>query len=727
MNMNKRRICLFAGYDQDGIIDTYVIDYIKELSHYCDVYYLADSDIEQYELDKLKPYAVNAWANRHGEYDFGSYSRLVQYYVGWETVESYDELLFVNDSCYLLSSLKDVFNEMSSRNIDFWGMQATKGIGKTKNKTENKFKNKISMSKVIKEKLDDYEKESFYDFHIGSYFLAFSNDVIKSDVFKSFISSIRKEKSKLNIIRKYEIGLTRLMINNGFTIDTYMKHLYPFHPVFTNTHFDMIENGFPLFKRYFLTQNHYHIPDLYQWEGKLSRMLPDLDPQPIKDNLYRVCTKDALNKNLYIKYGGRNKNDYFRGIINKIGLINAISNIKKMYRLSSKIRKIRTVLLASNPIFRFKDLITKKDPNIWVFPVCAYDSTLSGNDLAIFEEVKNDSKIKKIILYRNKHINLSGINVEKYHISSREAKSALLQSGVVFIKHGVLANTLKPLNGRLRKIICLWHGIPLKRIGCASRDFQNRLKLAYRIHKDFYSVICSSEIDRMAMASAYVPLTFEQVWLTGLPRTDFMVKRPQELPEFIQQEIIQLENRLQGKRLIFFCPTFKNGQDGAYYQFSSEEVESLKKWLDENNAILGIREHMASRGACYANYLSKLKPLDLSAKYYENIEAIYHVADLLITDYSSAYIDFMVTNKPVISFAYDKESYLNEERGLFYDFESAVPGPICETFDQLLTSLDVFIERGQLIESSKYRQVVSMFYKYLDGKNASRVVDKIIN
>lgn len=725
--MSKKRICLFAGYDQDGIIDTYVINYIKELSHYCDVYYLADSDIEQYELDKLKPYVIKAWAKRHGEYDFGSYSRLAQYYVGWETIESYDELLFVNDSCYLLRSLADVFDDMSSRNVDFWGMQATKGIGKTKNKIENKFKNKIPMSYVIANKLDDYEREAFYDFHIGSYFLAFSNNVIKSDIFKAFISTVQKEKNKLNIIRKYEIGLTRLMINNGFTIDTYMKHLYPFHPVFTNTHFDMIEDGFPLFKRYFLTQNHYRVPDLYQWEARISNLLPSVDMQPIKDNLYRVCNYDVLNNNLHVKKISETNNNYIKKLAIKLGFSNHLLKLKKIYHLSSKIRKVRNIYLKINPVFRVLDLWIKKDPNAWVFPVCAYDGTLSGNDLAVFEVVKNDPKIKKYILYRGKHIALEGTNVEFHHILSKEAKWALLHSGVVFIKHGVLANTLKPLNGKLRKIICLWHGIPLKRIGCASRDFQDRLKSAYRIHKDFYSVICSSEIDRMAMASAYVPLTFEQVWLTGLPRTDFMVKKYDQLPIQIQQEILRLKSRLQGKKLIFFCPTFKNGQDGAYYKFSTEEVERLKQWLDENNAILGIREHMASRGACYLQYLSKLKPLDLSAKYYENIEAIYHMADLLITDYSSAYIDFMVTRKPVISFAYDKESYLNEERGLFYNFDSAVPGPICETFEQLLLSLKLFGDNETLIDSNKYEQVISIFYKYLDGRNSARVVEKIIN
>src|SRR5690606_9293054 len=37
-----RRICLFAGYDPDGLVDDYVVRYVRELSRHADVYYLAD-------------------------------------------------------------------------------------------------------------------------------------------------------------------------------------------------------------------------------------------------------------------------------------------------------------------------------------------------------------------------------------------------------------------------------------------------------------------------------------------------------------------------------------------------------------------------------------------------------------------------------------------------------------------------------------------------------------
>lgn len=725
--MKKSKICLFAGYDADGIIDSYVVSYVKELAKFCDVYYLADSVMSEDELSKLAPYVKNAWSCRHGEYDFGSYARLLKNFVGWEKVAEYDDVLFVNDSCYLIKSLDDLFSDMDERGVDWWGLQATKGIAKTRFKKTNRFEHKINIGGVKEKKLPTYENEYFYDFLVGSYFLSFSKNVITSLEFKSFIDSISKEKNKLNIIRKYEIGLTRLLYNYGFSFDTYMKSLYPFHPIFTNVYFDMVDEGFPLLKRFFLTQNHYHVSNLHQWEDKLSRSCPEINLDEINENLTRVCEPDVLRKNLNIEKEPKFifYKSMIKTLIKKVRYHHFMNRVFRKLRLKLRLARLKHAFKLYNPIFQLKDRFTKKDSNLWVFPTCAYDDSLTGNDLATFDAVKDNEELQKVILYRVNPVEIGGKNTHQYQIDTKQAKTALLKSGVVFIKHNTFVNTKEPLDGSLRKIICLWHGIPLKRIGCASLDFQNKLDKIKRIHSDYHSVICSSEIDRLAMTSAFQPLNFEQIWLTGLPRADFLQKPIEKLPLSIQDEIAMLEASLNGQKLVFFCPTFKNGQEASYYSFEQSEVSRLKEWLDKNNAVLGIREHMASKVGAYAKALEALNPLDLSSNNVVNIESIYKIASLLITDYSSAYIDFMLTDKPIISFAYDRDSYLNEERGLFYDFEAAMPGPICESFSDLMQALDKYEKNGRLISKEEYSKVKRMLYCYLDGKNAERLINKI--
>ncbi len=723
----KNKVCLFAGYDVDGIVDSYVISYVKELAKFCDIYYLADSNISEKELSKLFPYVKNAWACRHGEYDFGSYARLITHYVGWDIINQYNDVLLVNDSCYLVHPLADIFSDMDSRNVDWWGLQATKGIAKTRYKNSNRYKKKILLTDVKSQNLVKYENEYFYDFHIGSYFLSFSNKVVSSSVFNSFIKSIGKEQNKLNIIRKYEIGLTRLLINAGFSFDTYIKFLYPFHPIFTNNHFDMIKEGFPLFKRFFLTQNHYHVPNLHLWESKLISLCPELKLNEIKENLNRVCDPIVLIKNLNIPKEPRNLifKNYVKCFLKQVRYQPIVNILLSKLKLKRRLVLVKHLYNRHDPIFQIRDRLTSKDEKLWVFPTCAYDDSLTGNDLAIFDSIRNDKNLTKVILYKREEIDIEGVNICQYQIDTNAAKQALLKAGVVFIKHNTFINTKRPINGNLRKIICLWHGIPLKRIGCASLDFQSKLDRIKRIHNDYHSVVCSSEIDRLAMTAAFQPLSFQQIWLTGLPRADFLQKPIEQLPSSIQTEIIELESKLNGKKLVFFCPTFKNGQDSSYYQFSQLEVNQLKVWLERNNAVLGIREHMAAKGNSYFKGLSELAPLNLSSENIVNIEAIYKVASIMITDYSSAYIDFMLTNKPIISFAYDRESYLNEERGLFYDFESAMPGPICDTFSELMQALHKFEVSGQLCSQEEYANIKRIFYKYSDGKNSVRVLEHI--
>ena len=670
LSKNPKRISLFAAYDIDGLIDESVILFVKELARHSDVYFLSDSILQDRELDKLKPYTKGAWGIRHGEYDFGSYKRLAQYLVGWEKIEEYDEVILVNDSSYLLKPLDDVFNKMDKKSCSWWGLQATKGIYDTKDIKSNQFDKKISMEIVKEKMLSTYENDTEYDFLVASYFLVFRKPILDSNELQNILNSVKKERNKKNIILNYEIGLTRRLINKGYDFDTYMDDLYPFHPIFTNNVFDMIKGGFPLFKRFFLTENHYHVPQLWDWKEKLLNFIPDLDIKPIEKNLYRVADATKLYNNLHIE------------------------------------EKKKNILTHSE--FLKKDIESEVDINYWAFPVCAYDHNLSGNDRAIFEEVKNNPTIKKIILIRSKKINLDGVNIEIIPLESLLGQEYLLKCGFIFVKHSPLVNTIYPLDTKKHKFINLWHGIPLKRIGIASLDQQHQIKQTSIEHSKSHSIIASSSIDKMAMASAFYPLTYNDIWVTGLPRNDFILKEQSKLPDDFQKELKEVDKLLKGKKFILYAPTFRNNQADGYYNFSNQEKSLLSNYLKKNNIILGIREHMADDTNSYTTTLKGESIIDMSSNHFPNIEILYRKADILITDYSSCFIDFMLTGKPMISFAYDYEQYSQQERGFFYDLEFVFAGKICKEFNSLFNEIKNLISQKENIldESYKFKQKI---------------------
>lgn len=210
---NKTRTAIFAHFDKDNVIDDYVIYYLHELKKVAqNLIFVSDCDLSTAETDKLKGIADAIIAKPHGEHDFGSYKRGFLFAQENNWLIGTDMLIFANDSCYgPFFSLENVFEKMAQKTCDFWGI--------TQNNKFKIFKN-CFWGKII-------EKP-----HIQSYFFVLKKEVFKSDAFLNFIKSIKKEKSRNEVILNYEIGLSELLLENNFVmksfIDAYKDESSPF-------------------------------------------------------------------------------------------------------------------------------------------------------------------------------------------------------------------------------------------------------------------------------------------------------------------------------------------------------------------------------------------------------------------------------------------------------------------------------------------------------------------
>ena len=97
--------------------------------------------------------------------------------------------------------------------------------------------------------------------------LAYRGPVIRDPEFRRYISSITSQEIKRSVVFKYEIGLTRWLIQHGHAFDTYISRLYPFHPIYTEWYFRLLDDGFPLLKRFLLSEN--PIPGTAAWQTGL--------------------------------------------------------------------------------------------------------------------------------------------------------------------------------------------------------------------------------------------------------------------------------------------------------------------------------------------------------------------------------------------------------------------------------------------------------------------------
>lgn len=98
------------------------------------------------------------------------------------------------------------------------------------------------------------------------------------------------------------------------------------------------------------------------------------------------------------------------------------------------------------------------------------------------------------------------------------------------------------------------------------------------------------------------------------------------------------------------------------------------------------------------------------------------IVDVLVTDYSSVFFDFMATGRPIAYYVYDLEQY-EAERGMYFDMEE-MPGPKCRTIEELCASIQFLLEgRGGEGLEAQHAEAARRFNSHDDGGATRRVID----
>lgn len=187
---------VFAAYSADGTVPDYVVSYLKKLKEVSpNIVYVTDNPIRQGDIKKLRPYVTHLKAARHGEYDWGSYKRGVDWLHqnGW--FQKSADLVLANDSVVLVApslrpylrpshSLATSYKSKPPRPYtpDFWGITANKD-GR---------------------------------YHLQSYFMVFTPAVNRHPAFRGYLHNVKKEADGLTTAYRYEVPFTNYLENLGF-------------------------------------------------------------------------------------------------------------------------------------------------------------------------------------------------------------------------------------------------------------------------------------------------------------------------------------------------------------------------------------------------------------------------------------------------------------------------------------------------------------------------------
>jgi CDP-glycerol glycerophosphotransferase len=407
----------------------------------------------------------------------------------------------------------------------------------------------------------------------------------------------------------------------------------------------------------------------------------------------------------------------------------SIKRIPVVGSMAKRVKPVGYFLLRLG--IRALDWLTPKDASVWIFPVHFFTHSFSDNVRAVYEAVKDDPRIKKIILYRGEKpsVYLTSASTILCPMGSRQGLRWMLRAKVIFIQHSVhldfkplRVGGVIPLRLHARKIVNLWHGIALKSITAASTGIHDR---QFNREKKHYTIMAASDNDKLVMCTAFYPVNPKNVFVTGTPRSDFLIQRTETLPADYKTQLEALLALKGDRRLIVYAPTYREKElGGRNYTFSAAEVERLRCFLSHHQAVLGFRLHYYNRTLSYQQLFDDEMFFDLDQSLFPDMSMIIRAADVIISDYSGLVIDAMYVNKPVVLFAYDYAHYQSAQRGLTYPLELASSFPICKSFDPLMEQLEKALQEGA---SGPGRKTVSrpIFYAYSDGDNGKRVIGQI--
>src|SRR5699024_10035846 len=144
----------------------------------------------------------------------------------------------------------------------------------------------------------------------------------------------------------------------------------------------------------------------------------------------------------------------------------------------------------------------------------------------------------------------------------------------------------------------------------------------------------------------------EKIKIWGQPRNDAIFKKnnKNEILNELYSDLLSHQN------IILYAPTFRDNSKTILFPFEDFDSKQLDNFLEENQLLIFIRCHQSDINNIEKNFGNRVKFINEDK--IEDIMDIINIFDLLITDYSSIYIDYLLTNNPILFLPYDKEEYL---------------------------------------------------------------------
>lgn len=348
----------------------------------------------------------------------------------------------------------------------------------------------------------------------------------------------------------------------------------------------------------------------------------------------------------------------------------------------------------------------------------ALKDSQSGSD----DGLEVDSKTEIVFITEKKKVyqQLKSKGYKVWKSSSVLTCFRMMSAKVLIVDGNEWASGFKYFLFYTAKTVQIWHGTGLKAIGLLKPNYQalGPIHKFFRKEKVNYDLLCLSSEDQVKNRGK--AFKYQSLLINGLPRNDVFFNEAvlRRSVAFDGADIESYRNfKKEGYAIVTYTPTWRKYQE-SLHQLNLEKLNAVGekhriKWV--------IKLHYKHDIPVSCDGLDHVLEYEKTADIYPLLA----LSDLLITDYSSIYLDYLLLDKPIVFFPYDEAEYIDGERSLLLDYSEVTPGPKVYTQQALEEEVCQILLHQQDDNVQGRQQLRKSFFKYQDGQSTQRLWNNI--
>lgn len=341
------------------------------------------------------------------------------------------------------------------------------------------------------------------------------------------------------------------------------------------------------------------------------------------------------------------------------------------------------------------------------------------NPKYVYEYLLEHSNYKVVWLTKNKTIYNSLLKENKQVVMADSLKGKWCQiraqavfSTVQFSDYNqrLLTNTI---------YLDLGHGHPIKDPGKIlyseiGKIFQN----LYINNLNYYGIVASD-----FAAEKYldvVPVNRDHIFISDFARNDVFVDEKLRVGK--NEVVEKLKN---GRKAIVYMPTHRSDGKVKLEMSTILPLNAIQSFCEQNGYVFLIKKHFYHRDE--TEYLSQYSNIfDITSEPDLDPQVLLYQADVLISDYSACYIDYLLLDRPLMFYQYDLEEYQKKERSFYIPFETLDIAPISYSREEFIEKLTVACSAEDSYKE-KRNAFTPHYFKNIRQDNGRRKVKEILD